>query len=114
MIRLNKPVKLMEWGEGTNTVNQVWTEIGQGSIRTAKQRDGLTSLEIELKGQLEKKNRKDNSIKVVQQGEGMAARSQHWGEVAMGKLRSIESASGKTLINIDIPTAAKISNSHEV
>jgi hypothetical protein len=114
MIRLNKPVKLMEWGEGTNTVNQVWTEIGQGSIRTAKQRDGLTSLEIELKGRLEKKNKSDNAIKVVQQGEGMAARSEHWGEVAMGKLRSFDSATGKTLVNIDIPTAAKIGNSREV
>lgn len=110
MIRPNKPVKLLEWGQGTTTLNQVWSEIGTGTIRSHPQKDGLTTLVIELTGPFEKKNKKDDSIKIAQQGEGMAARSEMWGEVAMGKLRSTESDGGKSVVYIDILTAAKISN----
>ncbi len=108
MIRLNKPVKLLEWGEGTNTLNQIWMEIGQGSIRSARQKDGLTTLVVEMPGPFEKKNKRDDAIKIAQPGEGMTARSQAWGEVAMGKLRSVEPAGGRSLVHIEIPTAAKI------
>jgi len=109
MIRTNKPVKLLEWGEGTNTVNQVWTEIAHGKIQSTRQVSGLTTMAVEISGQFEKKNSKDDSIKIVQQGEGMAARSEHWGEVAIGKLKSTDSAGGKKVVVIEIQTAAKIS-----
>ena len=108
MIRPNKPVKLLEWGTGTNTTNQVWTEIASGSITSIKQQDRVTTLVIETTGSFEKKNTRDDSIKIAQQGEGMTARSQHWGEVAMGKLKSTESAGGKVLVSIEILNAAKI------
>lgn len=111
MIRPEKPVKILEWGEGTNTTNQVWTEMGTGTIRSSQQRDGLTTLVVEIAGSAAKKNSQDDSLKIAQQGEGMAARSEKWGEVAYGKLRSAESASGKTLVTIDILMATKIGRS---
>lgn len=110
MIRINKPVKLLEWGAGTNTLNQVWMEMGAGKIipRSVKQKDGFTTLAVEMDGPFNKKNPRDDSIKITQQGEGMTARSQMWGEVAVGKLRATGSESGKTIVYIDIPTAVKI------
>ena len=109
MIRLNKPVKLYEWGEGTNTVNQVWKELGEGKITSAKRKDLVTTLEVELGGSFAKGNSRDNAIKVAQQGEGMTARSDKWGEVAIGRLKSVDSAGGKSVVAIEIPVATKIS-----
>ena len=108
MIRLNKPVKLLEWGAGTNTLNQRWDEIAEGSILSANRRAGVTLMVVQVKGVIEKQNRKDDSIKVVQQGEGLTARSQMWGEVAMGKLKAIESAGGRSIVQIEIQSATKI------
>lgn len=107
MIRLNKPVKLLEWGEGTNTLNQVWSEIGQGKILEAKRKNGLTTLLVTISGAVEKKNAQDDAIKIVQSGEGMTSRSQKWGEVALGKLKSQETKGGQSLLFIEIGTATK-------
>lgn len=109
MIRLHKPVKLMEWGTGTTTVNQVWTESGTGRIVKNSTTNGLTRLEIEIEGAFQKKNIRDSSIKVTQEGEGMAARSKFWGEVAMGDLSAVENEGGKTVVTVAIHTATKIS-----
>jgi len=106
MIRLNKPVKLYEWGKGTNTTNQIWTPIGEGKIVESKMKDGVTVLTVELNSAAKKENSDDSSVKVMQQGEGMTACSDHWGEVAMGFLKSLESG-GRT-VNISIPYATKI------
>lgn len=108
MIRLNKPVKLMEWGEGTNTLNQVWSEMGLGIIRTAKCKDGVTTIVVEAQGRVAKKNSNDDFVKVLQQGEGMTPRSLAWGEVAMGRLRTIEAAGGKTVLYIEVKVATKV------
>jgi hypothetical protein len=113
MIRTNRPVRLLEWGEGTNTLNQVWTVIGEGTIRQTRQRDGLTQLVVDMGKGFEKKNSKDDSIKIAQKGEGMAARSEHWGEVAIGKLRSVDSASGTAVVTIEIGTAAKLGKAYD-
>ncbi len=110
MIRLNKPVKLLEWGEGTNTLNQIWTEIGEGKIIHEKTKDGITKLSVEITGSFNKKNQKDNSIKIVQPGEGMTSCSDSWGEVAIGQLNKVEPKGGKSLVVIDISTAVKMSN----
>ena len=132
MIRLSKPVQLLEWGEGTNTLNQRWEKIGEGRIvnRTGslvqliwhaiqvfvkwillKWRPtpvGLTTLVVELDGKLTRKNSKDDTVKVVQQGEGMTPTSNQWGEVAVGRLKSIESGVGKTRVLLEIRGATKI------
>jgi hypothetical protein len=109
MIRLNRAVKLLEWGEGTNTVNQVWRPMTEGQLLSVSSADGATVLVIEVKGPVSKTNTKDQSVKVAQQGEGMTARSQAWGEVASGRLRSIEPSGEKNLVYVEIPTAIKIS-----
>lgn len=112
MIRLNKPVKLLEWGEGSNTVNQVWKPMAEGALVSAKAAQGGTVLVVEVKGPVSKTNTQDESIKVAQQGEGMTACSQAWGEVASGRLKSIELAvEGKHLVYVEIPTATKVSAS---
>jgi len=109
MIRIGKPVQLLEWGEGTNTTNQIWIEMGKGNLRTKpKVYAGTTVLTVEVNGAFEKKNQKDDSVKVMQQGEGMTPGSERWGEVALGKLKSVEKEGGKTLVNIEIKTAIKI------
>ena len=105
MIRLNKPVKLLEWGEGTNTLNQNWHIIGEGKIEQAKQKDGATTLTVTMSGPFNKKNKEDNAIKVVQEGEGMTTHSTNWGEVAVGTLESVDGAR----VSIHIATAAKLS-----
>lgn len=109
MIRLNKPVKLMEWGEGTSTLNQVWREIGQGTIRSVKKKNGTTTMLVEVENVVVKQNEKDNYLKVLQQGEGMTPRSQSWGEVAMGQLAACQVEGTKTMLQIEIATAAKVS-----
>lgn len=110
MLRFKKPVKLLEWGEGTNTLNQVWTEIGQGSFVSRTVKDGVTSLVIEIKGALNRKNENSSAVKLCQLSEGMAANSQHWGEVAMGYLASVENQGGSTKVVVTVPTALKISD----
>jgi hypothetical protein len=110
MIREHKPVKLLEWGEGTNTLNQVWTEMGQGKISgPVKRKDGVTTMVVELNGNVEKKNAKDNSVKVAQIGEGMTACSDKWGEVASGTLKSLTNSGGKTIAIVLITNATKVS-----
>jgi len=104
MIRFNQPVKVMEWGLGTNQTNQVWTEIAEGNFASRSVKDGITTLEIQCKT-VSRKNEKDDSVKLCQLGEGMAACSDRWGEVAIGHIKSI---SGNTII-VEIPYATKIS-----
>ena len=128
MIRLSKPVQLLEWGEGTNTLNQRWEKIGEGKIvshsktlaemfhvfvqwlllKWKPKPVGVTTLTVELNGQLTRKNSKDDTVKVVQQGEGMTPTSNHWGEVAVGRLKSIDSGMGKTRVQLEIRGATKI------
>lgn len=109
MIRLGKPVRLLEWGEGTNTKNQNWEIIGQGNLLNQyKYSAGLTTLVVEVEGSVNKKNQKDNNVKVCQPAEGMVPIPGHWGEVAMGTLKSIESQNGKTIVRINIEGAVKM------
>jgi hypothetical protein len=105
MIRTRKPVQLLEWGEGTNTTNQIWTVIGEGRIVKNQRKAGLTMLTIDLQAPLAKKNTKDNSVKVTQEGEGMTMNSKRWGEVAMGVLKSTDNG-GRT-VQVEIATATK-------
>lgn len=114
MIRLNKPVKLLEWGEGVNTLNQVWNEMASGQIVSARRKDGVMTMVVEVSGSVVKKNAKDDAIKVAQQGEGMTARSQKWGEVAMGRLKGLETAGGKTTVQIEIAAATKVGRAFDV
>ena len=47
MIRLGKPVQILQWGEGTNTTNQRWQEIAKGRFAgKPKTVVGVTSLVI--------------------------------------------------------------------
>ena len=109
MIRLGKPVQLFEWGEGTNTMNQVWEQIGSGFLHSKpKTKDGVTLLQIEIDGQFKRKNSREDSVKVMQQGEGMTPASKQWGEVAFGKLKSIEPKGSKTIISIELKGAVKV------
>jgi len=120
MIRPNKPVKLLEWGLGTNTMNQRWEDMAEGSILSAKRQDGVMEMVVEIKGSLNKKNSQDSTVKVAQLGEGMAPLSERWGiikprwgEVAMGKLKSVESVGNKSRVHIEIDAATKVGRSHE-
>ncbi|MBX9878359.1 MAG: hypothetical protein K2Y22_07855 [Candidatus Obscuribacterales bacterium] len=112
MIRPNKPIQLLEWGQGTNTLNQVWTVCGKGRIASIKQVDCITTMVIDIEGGFDKKNLNDNSIKLTQQGEGMAAHSEDWGEVGFGILKSVESQSGKRQVTVEIKVAAKVGKAH--
>jgi hypothetical protein len=112
MIRIRKPVRLLEWGEGTNTTNQVWTPIGDGRIVRHQKKAGSTTFTIEMNQAFTKKNSKDNTIKIAQQSEGMAANSTRWGEVAMGVVKSVES--GGKVVNIEVSAATKIDSRHKV
>lgn len=109
MIRLGKPVQLLEWGQGTNTTNQVWTKFADGTIE-GKPRctDGITTAIIAIDGKLHKNNNADDHVKIMQQGEGMTPASQKWGEVAMGTLSNIEETGGKTLLHIALRGAIKV------
>lgn len=106
MIRLSKPVKLMEWGAGTNTTNQIWIEMGKGNIvGKPKTVDGVTTIIIQTEGSVKKSNPADDSIKLAQTGEGMTPASQKdWGEVAWGRLKDIN---GST-VEVEIKVACKI------
>ncbi|MBX9688358.1 MAG: hypothetical protein K2X27_16735 [Candidatus Obscuribacterales bacterium] len=105
MIRFNKQVKIMEWGKGTNTTNQIWTEIGIGSFTSRSVKDGITTLTIQTNSGLNRQNPEENSIKLCQQGEGMAGASERWGEVACGVIKEV---SGNN-VTIEISHATKIS-----
>lgn len=104
MIRFNEPVKIMEWGVGTNTTNQKWTEIAEGTFSQRSVKDGVTTLVIQTKG-VSRKNTETSSVKLCQKGEGMTACSERWGEVASGNIKNV---SGNT-IEIEISHATKIS-----
>jgi len=114
MIRTDKPVKLLEWDLGTNTTNQRWQDIGKGVILSTKRKDGVTTMVVEIEGRLQKQNPNDNTVKVAQLEEGMAPRAKkwgeitpRWGEVAMGKISSIEEQGFKSKVNIEISAATK-------
>jgi hypothetical protein len=107
MIRLGKPVQLLEWGLGTSTVNQVWHIIGQGKLRNGpKWYAGNTTIVVELDGQIDRQNENNSDIKLAQEGEGMASGTSKWGEVAMGKLTEIKG--GKKVVYVLVPGAQKI------
>lgn len=109
MIRLGKPVRLLEWGVGTNTTNQRWEPIGEGTLRSKPKRtEGITTLEIEVNGALKRQNPADDAIKVMQPGEGMTSNTARWGEVAMGRLSRIEIEGGKTIVYIEVKAATKV------
>ena len=108
MIRLGKPVQLYEWGIGTNTLNQIWTLCGKGTLLSGpKIRMGASEIAVQIDGRFEKKNPKDDSIKIMQQGEGMTPTSDKWGEVAMGRLKSV-STTGQSVVTIEVKSAIKI------
>jgi hypothetical protein len=93
MIRLSKPVQLLEWGEGSNTTNQNWVELGNGNIvGKPKTVDGITTIIVQLNSAPNKKNQKDDTIKVQQAGEGMTPHSSKNGEVAYCRLKKINGA----------------------
>ena len=109
MIRLGKPVQLLEWGQGTNTTNQVWTVFAEGSIEgKPRTTDGVTDVVVAINGKFDKKNGGDDYVKIMQQGEGMTPASQKWGEVAMGTLSNVEESGGKTLVYIALRGAIKV------
>ncbi len=131
MIRLGKPVQLLEWGQGTNTTNQIWTVFAEGSINYKPEwwdlwgkfvnilttgypdgephiTDGVMDVVVAIDGKIDKKNSNDDVVKIMQQGEGMTPASQKWGEVAMGTLSSVNQSGGKTLVHISLRNATKI------
>jgi hypothetical protein len=109
MIRLGKETQLCEWGEGTTTLNQIWTPMGVGALRAqAKKKMGVTVISVEVEGQVQKKNEKDNNVKVMQKGESMTPISEKWGEVAMGTLKGIRQEGAKSIVEIEINGAIKI------
>ena len=109
MIRLGKPVQLLEWGAGTSTSNQNWRVIAEGKLRNkAKVLKGTTIIVVELGAPLKRENEGNNSIKVVQKGELMTHHSERWGEVAMGQLHSVQKEKGKNVAYIVVTDAAKI------
>jgi hypothetical protein len=105
---MNKTVKLLEWGEGTTTLNQNWHEVGEGRILSAKQKDCITTLVVELKGNLAQASSKDKEVKIVQKGEGMTACSDSYGEVAIGKLTAIDNTGTKARATVVVDVASKI------
>src|SRR5579883_1296900 len=104
MIRLSKPVKLLEWGHGSNTTNQRWIEMGKGSI-VGKPRtvDGITTLVIQFDKKVEKSNPGDDTVKVAQAGEGMTPlEKEAWGEVAFGRVKSISTEGGGAVVEVEV------------
>lgn len=109
MIRLGKPVQLLEWGVGTSTTNQNWTVIAEGTLRNkAKVYAGATTIVVDLKAPLKRENAGNDAIKVAQKGEVMTHHSDRWGEVAMGKLRAVQNENGKDVAYIEVKDAVKI------
>lgn len=111
MIKLSKPVQILQWGEGTNTTNQRWIEIGKGHFAgKPKTVDGVTTINIALDGALNKVDakREEDFVKLAQQGEGMTPRDARWGEVAMGVIKSVGSEGGQTIVKIETKAATKV------
>jgi len=109
MIRLGKEIQLLEWGHGTSTVTQNWNIIGTGILKAKpKNKMGATLITVELDGVVEKKNAKDDSLKIMQRGESMTPNSDKWGEVAMGRIKTMTPSGGKTIVEIEIKSAMKI------
>jgi hypothetical protein len=107
MIRLSKPVKLLEWGEGTNTTNQRWIEMGTGSIvGKPKTVSGITTVVVQLTtSDVKKTNAADDTIKIAQVGEAMTPLSQSsWGEVGYGRLKSISGSN----VEVELKVAVKV------
>ena len=109
MIRRSKPVQILEWGQGTNQTNQNWNVFGEGRIvRDEKPVDGVRTIVIQVDGNLEKQNPRDDSIKITQQGQGMTPTPGKWGEVAFGRLKSIDK--GAKTVEVEVKVAVKIGN----
>lgn len=109
MLRLSKPVQILEWGEGTNTTNQIWTPMGEGKVvNNPKPKDGVTLVQVEVPGNPAKQNTKDQTVKLVQAGEGMTPQSDMKGEVAFGRLKGIVSQGGSSIVEVEIPFAIKV------
>jgi hypothetical protein len=119
MIRLGKETQVCEWGLGTSTLNQVWTPIATGALKAkAKNKMGATVIHIEVDGKVEKKNDKDNNVKVMQKGESMTptihkhdaspAPAERWGEVATGTFKGVRTEGSKTIVEVEISGAMKI------
>ena len=105
MIRRSKPVQLLEWGQGTNTTNQNWNVMAKGRIINAsKPENGVRIISVEVEGSLEKKNPRDDSIKITQQGQGMTPTPGKWGEVAFGRLKNINNK----VVDVEVKVAVKI------
>jgi len=102
-------VQVLEWGTGTNTTNQNWTEIAKGRFfGKPKRKLGVTTLVVEVEGSLHRQNQNNEFVKVMQQGEGMTPHSERWGEVAMGSITSVKSEAGKTVLEISVTAATKL------
>lgn len=113
MIRIAKPIRLLEWGEGTNTLNQVWRVCGEGTISKHDMKNGMTTLVISLKSALDKNNDKSNLLKLAQQGEGMTGGTpDRYGEVATAELKSVEQ--GGRVVTVQIRTATKIDTRKDI
>lgn len=105
MIRRSKPVQLLEWGQGTNTTNQNWNVFAQGRIlKAGKAVNGIRVIAVEVDGDLDKKNLRDDTIKITQQGQGMTPTPDKWGEVAYGRLKHIENK----VVEVEVKIAVKI------
>ena len=113
MIRIAKRIRLLEWGKGTNTLNQVWTTVGEGRITRHTMKDGLTTLVISLDNEIKRaEDRARPQVKLAQPGEGMAGGSgDRWGEVALGYLTNVE---GGRTATVEIFTATKIDKRAEI
>ena len=105
MIRLGKPVQILEWGQGTNTTNQKWVEMGTGKIVSRpKTVDGVTTIVVELDKSATKQNIADDALKIAQQGEGMTPNeATKWGEVAFGRLKDLNG----NKVEIEVKVACK-------
>jgi hypothetical protein len=109
MIRLGKETQVCEWGLGTSTLNQVWTPIATGALKAkAKNKMGATIIHIEVEGKVEKKNDKENNVKVMQKGESMTPNSERWGEVATGTFKGVRTEGSKSIVEVEISGALKI------
>jgi hypothetical protein len=113
MIRLSKPVQILQWGEGTSQGNQRWIEIAKGRFQgKPKTVLGITTLQVEVEGSINKVDakREQDFIKVMQQGEAMTPHSERWGEVAMGTLKQVAIKDGRTVVEIELKAATKFAN----
>lgn len=113
MIKLSKPVQILQWGEGTNTTNQRWIEIAKGKFAgRPKTVQGLTTILIELDGSINKVDakREVDFVKIMQKGEGMTPHADRWGEVAMGTIKGVVSDNGRQILQIETKAATKVGN----